>query len=267
MHPRRQVSLVLTFVVMAGCAASSSPSSTASSSPAVSPGSASIAPSESASLLPFPVISLPPDSRAELTDALAFAESLGGPTVDTLASGTSVIVAGGPREVGGGTWYAFLWSPQADTVQQGWFRVDDASLLATVELPCPETADGALAMTAWDRVRCFGDAPVTVEGTVSHCQGGVVFVEPAWLAYACWRVSDNTGAADIHADPESGITFPDQSVQARMTGHFDDPAATTCLYVGEPDPETTPSRSEQVFLCREAFVVDTFQVMAHGTLG
>jgi hypothetical protein len=210
---------------------------------------------------PSPAVSLPPESRAELANALPFAEFLGGPTVDTLASGTSVIVAAGPRVVGGGTWYVLQWSPEPDTVQHGWFRVDDASLLARVEFPCPETAGGVLAMPAWDRVRCFGGVSVTVEGTVGHCQGGVVFVEPAWLAYACWTVSNDTGAIHLHADPASGITFPDELVRARMTGHFDDPAATTCVYLGEPDPGTSPSTSEQVFLCREAFVVDTFEIL------
>ena len=211
---------------------------------------------------PVSDVSLPPDSRAKLTAALLFAASFGGPTVDTLASGTSVIVTAGPRNVGGGTWYVLQWSPELDTVQVGYFRVDDASLLASVELPCPETTGGVLAMSAWDRLRCFGGVSVTVEGTVDHCQGGVVFVEPAWLAYACWAVYDDTGAMKIHAGPASGITFPNERIRARMTGHFDDPAATTCVYSGDPDPAGgTPSASEQVFLCREAFVVDTFEVL------
>jgi hypothetical protein len=125
-------------------------------------------------------------------------------------------------------------------------------------------------MPAWDRVRCFGGVSVAVEGTVGHCQGGVVFVEPAWLAYACWSVYDDSGAMNLHAEPASGITFPDELVRARMTGHFDDPAATTCVSLGEPDPGTTPSASERVFLCREAFVVDTFEileVLGPGTAG
>jgi hypothetical protein len=181
-----------------------------------------------------------------------------------------VIIAAGPREVGGGTWYVLQWSPASDTVQHGWFRVDDGSLLASVERPCPETAAGVLALLAWDRVRCFGGVSVTVEGTVGHCQGGVVQVDPGWLGYACWAVYDGTGAMPLHADPASGITFPDELVRARLTGQFDDPGATTCVYLGEPDPATTPSTSEQVFLCREAFVVDTFEileVLGPGTAG
>jgi hypothetical protein len=47
-----------------------------------------------------------------------------------------------------------------------------------------------------------------------------------------------------------------------MSGHFDDPASTSCVYLGDPDPlGGTPSATEQVFLCREAFVVDSFEVL------
>ncbi len=254
----KPLAAIVLAILCAGCQ-----SGTGSPSPSGLSSAAEPAPSPSSigSSHAFPSVDLPPDSRAELTDALPFAESLGGPTVDTLASGTSVVIAAGPRVVGGATWYVLQWSPEPDTIQQGWFRVDDASLLALVEPPCPETAGGVLAMPAWDRLRCFGGVSVSVEGMVGHCQGGVVFAEPAWLAYACWAVSDDTGAMQLHADPASGITFPDESVRARITGHFDDSAAATCVHLGELDPATAPSTSEQVFLCREAFVVDTFEIL------
>lgn len=259
--------MTLAILLCAGCQAGSPSPSPSALSSAAEPAPS---PSSIASSLPLPRVELPPDSRAELTEALSFAESLGGPTVNTLASGTVVTVSGGPRDAGGGSWYVLQWSPEPDTVQIGWFRVDDPSLLALVEPPCPETAGGVLAMLAWDRLRCFGGVSVAVEGTVGHCQGGVVLAEPGWLAYACWAVNDDTGAMNLHADPASGITFPDELVRARMTGHFDDPAATTCVHIGEADPATTPSTSEQVFICREAFVVDTFEileVLGPGTAG
>jgi hypothetical protein len=262
MKPLATLAMAILILCTACQAGNGSPSPSASA-PSFSSGA-------STASSPFPSVELPPDSRAELTDALPFAELPGGPIVDTLAASTSVIIAGGPRDVGGGTWYVLQWLPEPDTVRHGWFRIDDASQLSIVEPRCPETAGGVLALPAWDRVRCFGGASVAVEGTVGHCQGGVVSAEPAWLADACWVVYDDTGAMDIHADPASGITFPDELVRARMTGHFDDAAATTCVYLGEPDPATTPSTSEQVFLCREAFVVDTFEiieVLGPGTAG
>jgi hypothetical protein len=252
----------LSLVLLAGCAASPGASSDQSSSPSPSAGTESAAPSEPASLPPFPAAALPPGSLAELAETIPIAASPGEESVETLAPGTTVLIKAGPRDVGGETWFELLWPPDSSSPRFGWVRIDDASLLGPVELPCPDTARGVLAMPAWDRVRCFGGVSVTVEGTVGHCQGGVVFVEPAWLGYACWAVSDDTGTIGLHADPASGITFPDELVRARMTGHFDDPAASTCVYLEEPDPAgRTPSATEQVFLCREAFVVDTFEVL------
>jgi hypothetical protein len=179
-----------------------------------------------------------------------------------LDAGTEAVITSGPRDVAGGTWYELLFPPEGDAQRLAWVGVDDPSALAPVEPACPETDAGLSAMLAWDRVRCFGAAQVSVEGTISHCQGGVVEVEPGWLGYACWVVTDGAGTIAIHANPESGIVFPDDTVRARMTGHFDDPASTSCLYLGDPDPlGRTPSASEQVFLCREAFVVDAFEIL------
>ena len=259
--PRLGVHLLL-LVLLAGCAVSPGASTDGSSLPSASAGSPSGAPSQPTSLAPFPTVSLPPDSRAEVTDELAISALPGGEAIGTLDSGTVVIITAGPRDVAGGTWYQVRWPPDSDSSRGGWVRIDAASVLTPVEQTCPETAGEVLAMAAWDRVRCFGGVAVTVEGTVGHCQGGVVEVEPGWLGYACWAVSDDAGTMDIHADPASGITFPDELVRARMTGHFDDPAASTCTYLGEPDPAGgTPSSSEQVFLCRESFVVDTFVIV------
>ncbi len=121
-------------------------------------------------------------------------------------------------------------------------------------------------MLAWDRVVCVDDSPVTVSGEIGHCQGGVVSAEPAWLAYACWVVSDLAGGGmALHSTPDSGIVFPDATVQARLTGHFDDPAAETCRYhydgYDAADVWRLPSPTEQILLCREAFVVDTMEIV------
>jgi hypothetical protein len=219
--------------------------------------------SQPASLPPFPAISLPPESRAEVTEAVPFAALPGEPATGRLEPDTAVIITAGPRDVGGGTWYELRWPPDAPSGEAGWVRVNDTSVLIPVEPACPVTTAGVLGMQPWDRVRCLSETASTVEATVGHCQGGVVQVEPAWLGYACWSVSDATGSMGLHANPGSGITFPDDLVRARMTGHFDDPAATTCVYTGDNDPAGgTPSASEQVFLCREAFVVDTFEILA-----
>ena len=251
---------VILVGIVAGCQAPGSSGASPSASETASTGPSPTA-SASASA-PFPSVELPPQSLVELTEALPLASLPGGDAISTLASGTQAIIEVGPRDVDGGTWYLLRWPPGGSSSRFAWVSISDRSLLAPVEPPCPETATGLLAMLAWDRVRCFGTTAVSVEGTVGHCQGGVVQVEPEWLAYACWAVSDGTSTMDIHADPASGISFPDDIVRARLTGHFDDPASSTCVYLGDPDPlGQTPSAGEQVLLCREAFVVDTLEIL------
>jgi hypothetical protein len=253
--------ILLALLLVAGCQAAVS-SSASPSAPAVASTSSAASPTAAPSFPPFPSVELPPQSRARLAVAMDAYANPGEPTAATLDAGTEVIVASGPREVELATWYEVQFPPDGDSARLFWVRVDDPTALTPVDLPCPSSADEMLGMLAWDRVRCFGDAPVTVEGTVDHCQGGVVFVEPGWLAYACWGISDANGTITIHAAPDSGIAFPDEVVRARLTGHFDDPASTSCLYLGDPDPlGSTPSASEQVLLCREAFVVDVFDIL------
>ena len=206
----------------------------------------------------FPALDLPPNSQALLRQELPLHAVPTEAAVTRLGAGTEVTLVGGPRDVDGATFYEVRWGSRG-----GWLRVDDAAALSAVAPVCPPTADGLLAMLAWDRVLCLGNSPVTVTGTVSHCQGGVVLAEPEWLAYACWGVSDGTAGMELHAAPSAGITFPDDIVRARLVGHFDDPAASTCTYHGETvdQPWRAPSAGEQVYLCREAFVVETMEIL------
>lgn len=260
MNPRHLLPPVLVLLV-AGCQAAVS-STVSPSATEVRSHEASSSPSASLSIPPFPSVELPPQSRVRLAAGLDISAVPGEAKVGTLEAGTEAIVISGPRDVAKATWYELQSPPEGDSWQMAWVRVDATTALTPVDLPCPANADEMLGMLAWDRVRCFGQTPVGVEGTTGHCQGGVVLAGPEWLAYACWAVTDDTGTIAIHAEPGSGIVFPDDTVRARLVGHFDDPASTTCVYLGDPDPlGRTPSASEQVFLCREAFVVDAFEIL------
>lgn len=259
----RLIPVPLLLSLVAGCTGTPATSAGLPSAVTSAPPSSEVSSRPSTtSQLPFPVVSVPTQSLVELIGDLSLAALPGGTAIGTLPSGTQAIIEAGPREVDAATWYQLQWPAGGSSSRLAWVRVDEPSQLQSVEAPCPDASDGPLAMLAWDRVRCLGTSAVTVEGTVGHCQGGVVLVEPGWLGYACWAVSDGTSTMDIHADPASGIVFPDDIVRARLSGHFDDPAASTCVYLGDPDPlGQSPSAGEQVFLCREAFVIDTMEIL------
>ncbi len=264
------------LVLLASCSvapgASDAPSASAPASAAASPSALlSIEPSPTFE----PTVVLPPLSHARSGAQLDLIEySVVGTDYDatfhsvgTLPSGQDVIVLGGPRERDGLTWYQIELGSSTQHAGDYWVAVADAASLTNSDsaLTCPANADTVLTMVGWDRLRCFGDQPmpVVITGLVSHCQGGVTSVEPVWLGYACWVVEDSAGETmELHASPTGGITLPDELVSARMTGHFDDPAASECRSAGDAThPYFYPGVDEQILLCREAFVVDSLEIL------
>jgi hypothetical protein len=274
--PTWQAALVGLTVLAAACQAGStaSPSATVSTviEPSASPTVAeSPAPSAAGSGAATPVVTLPPGSLARVlietpTYRLQGPDGIvppAEPSIGTLAVGQEIAVLEGPRLVDGRTWYLVLPAAE-DSSSEVWMRVDREGALVTVDPACPGGDQGAFALRAWDRVACYDHRTITLEATVGHCLGGVVQVDPEWLGYACWRASDPTGDIGLHAVPGSGITFPDDAVRARISGHFDDPAASSCRFLHANDSARAwfePSDGEQVLLCRESFVVETFEVL------
>lgn len=258
---------LLAFLALAilcdGCqvgTGSPSPSATQSASESA-PLPSSI---ESVAVVPFPAVELPPQSRARLDETLPAFQSPGDQPSREVPAGTEVVVVSGPRERGGETWYAIEYPLGTNELALPWVRIADPAAIAPIAPTCPSAHVEALGMVAWDRLTCIGSAPVTVVGQLGHCQGGVVQVEPEWLGYACWGISiEGGGYLAIHAAPTSGISFPDELVRARLSGHFDDAAAISCRSLTDPDnePWQYPGTTEQVLLCREAYVVDAMEIL------
>jgi len=66
----------------------------------------------------------------------------------------------------------------------------------------------------------------------------------------------------LHIAPDSGLALPEGGSIVRVTGHFIDPASTTCsmsLPDGEQSKPADPRTAE--LYCREQFVVDSFEVI------
>lgn len=159
------------------------------------------------------------------------------------------------------------------TVESSSSPTPDASVGPT---PCvaPVTVDVLGGWSAeWPRptiVACVGSRELAVVGYLAPAWGiggignGVM---PAWLgdefglSQVLWlkpRNADGCFAEDdciwmfIHAqDPAALPLTPDRWVA--VTGHFDDPAATTCHWVGPSGAPLTTAQAVEV--CREHFVV------------
>ena len=220
--------------------------------------------------------------------------STGGAAVATagrdfiLVSDSSLLV-----EAEGSGWYHVTIFAEVPLVQElphdyreafgasGWVAVRgvEGSVAVPVEPRCPDATDivDVVAMLESERLACFGARTVEIEG-IFDCNGCENTVEgmyaPTWLAgrsTAFLRAEAAAGRGlELHLQPgEAG--WPPTGSSVRFRGHFDDPQAKTCeLSVQTPDfgdPESTisPVDLESVrVLCRQAFVVESYEVLLSG---
>jgi hypothetical protein len=288
---RRGLLVLAIALVGTGCAApAAQESQVPSDTPAVTPSasvSATAMPTQSAtpepSATPAPSLGyeapegiLPPGSRVVVVVDLL--QLRGEPGLDRPVVGTAPLGAEyfaifpGPMLVDGISWARLL-------ALEGGFSAWAASgsgadrYLELVPPECPP-ADPDLetltTMPEWDLLACFGNRPLTVEGTYGcppdggGC-GGISYgsFEPGWLAgpyvtNPLW-VEYPGNAVELHIPPESGITLPDKGSIVRVTGHFSDPASTSCS-ITSGDPLLVDATTAELY-CRESFVVEAFEVI------
>jgi len=268
--------IVLAVSGCTGARPSATSSGEASESAASTPTSEAPAPSatSSPSSTPGPTPAfeapddiLPPGSRAVVSlDGLRIrnAPGLDAGVYDTLAADIVVEVDGwGPTVVDGIDWY---WVVQRDGSLAGYAAAGSGEDRYLELLPprCqvgePDLA-ALVRLMPWERLACFGDRLITVTGTYG-CPVCGEWVpgsyEPSWLAnpqnlnYLGWPE-----AIALHFPPEAGLNAPPNASIVRVTGHFSDPASTTCVIELGAMP-VDPVVAE--LWCREQFVVDSYEI-------
>ena len=263
-------------LAVSGCATTSPSASSEASEPAIStPTSEALAPSApSPSSAPGPTPAfeapddiLPPGSRAIVTlDGLRIrsAPGLDAVVYATLAADTVVEVGSwGPTVVDGIDWY---WVVHHDAVLAGYAAAGSGEdrylelLPPRCEAGEPDLA-ALVRLMPWERLACFGDRSLTVTGTYGCPVCGEWIpgsYEPSWLAnpqnlnYLGWPE-----AIALHFPPEAGLNAPPNASIVRVTGHFSDPASTTCVIELGAMP-VDPVVAE--LWCREQFVVDSYEI-------
>jgi hypothetical protein len=188
----------------------------------------------------------------------------------------------GPVEAEGFVWYPIIdlgtasldeVHPPQDAGNIAWMAVGNGSE-QWVELAAPRCIEGdpdlaALErMLAWERLACFGDRQITLEGVFGcgGCGGSIPGTfEPYWLAspmyYAFLSIEpqERIGPFVLRFAPD-GPAMPDDGTIVRVTGHFDDARSTECVVApGEPTQAVDP-RVQDLY-CRSQFVVDGIEVI------
>jgi hypothetical protein len=162
--------------------------------------------------------------------------------------------------------------------------------LAPIVPDCPteRTTDGYLPLLRPERLACAGDSEWVLTVYIAEEGGRGCF--PAWVTAPRWLFADcnlffpqpvereldqdtrlqtfvhpDLGTCDYKDQP--GCPFAGLTGSwVEMTGHLDDPAASTCearLSDEFPDPSnppTPPDPDQVVFICRLAFVVTAVRV-------
>lgn len=187
----------------------------------------------------------------------------------------------GPVAADGYDWYLVQLDPaHPGSPYLGWAATPQSGdqWLIPIDYDCPAEApdlDAAIAMGSLTLVYCYGDQPLSFEGYVVQGFGCNVIgnFEPEWLAHPCANMSyispvassDGDGRLFLHY-PAPGVTNPTLDLDAgqlvRIVGHFDDPAAATCVM--EPDPLTAGDAGADVARCRVRFAVSEVRVLPSG---
>lgn len=189
-----------------------------------------------------------------------------------LSAPASVYVVDGPVFAEGYEWY--LVDPVANGIPEfngfpepGWMAAaskNGEAWLGQDSYRCP--APRLVNLFELERQRalaCYGSTPLTFEGTFGGCSSGI---PPDWWPWkkACsvYRPGFDVDATPPpypeYVEPAVGIAFsadiglPEWGVPIRVDGHFDDPAAQSCVDDG-PYPSAPPQLV--VHKCRMTFVV------------
>lgn len=289
----------------ASATASRPPTSTSDTpSPSLAPepsDGTSAAPSAEASALARPSDVLPLGSELRVTaDSLRIRQGPGveRPITGVVNAGDLLFLTGvenprlAPITADGFAWYPVAFMPgysgwpiepaDSDGRVVGWIAAESASE-SFVELVVPQCPDSVsdlaavVALTPYERVACFGDETLTLEGTYGcpFCDSLTqpYVTDPAWLAewtlyldmlVPSWgEYPPFPGSIVMATPPDVEPIGPDRRGSVlRVTGHFDDPRSADCSITPEPAAGADPPHEEAVeWYCRERFVVESWEAI------
>lgn len=147
---------------------------------------------------------------------------------------------------------------------------DEEPWIAEVVIDCPSspmTVEALVGLAALEALHCYGRTDIVVTGTIdtlSFTPPIAIEYTPEWLAApAPAQFVGAGGAIGFHAAPDSGLEVPELGDVVRVTGHFEDPAATSCRGTAAEDADESvdvPEPSRVVLDCRATFVWTDYEV-------
>lgn len=152
---------------------------------------------------------------------------------------------------------------------------DDDPWISEVAVDCPispMTIDALAALAPLEALHCFGNNEIVVTGTIDETLGGYespVLFNPAWLAFPFappYFLTTNGRAIGYHPHPAADLEPPDDGAVIRVTGHYEDPAAPSCVAYIDPEfdgdgEDLLPDPVLVVLTCRATFAWTDYEVV------
>lgn len=195
-----------------------------------------------------------------------------------------LFVIGEPTETDDLSWYRVATLPSASCLDQcdliGYvatpIEAGDPSIEA-VGIDCPispMTKDDLGALAPLEALHCFGRNEIVLTGTIDNPLGGFespFAYSPVWLAHPFVPpyVRPNQGlSVGFRPHPDADLEAPQPGDVVRVTGHFEDPAATSCrvtvdpAFAGDGEP-ALPDPALVILGCPATFVWTDYEVTGH----
>ena len=163
---------------------------------------------------------------------------------------------------------------------------DEDPWITEVTIDCPAspmTGEALGQLASLEALHCYGRNDIVITGTINTpcCDSpNPVAVAPAWLADGAHPFIQLSGPAsyvvEFRPHPDAGLESPERGDVVRATGHFEDPAATSCrasvdeeFFEGQasPEPVQLPDPARVVLDCRATFVWTDYEVTGFEDLG
>ena len=225
----------------------------------------------------------PLNLRAAATD--------GSEALVTLEPGRRLFIIGEPSEASDLRWYRVAPFDDAEGCEDGCgligfvatpVRDDEEAWIQAVEVTCPSspmTAEQIGVLDPLEALHCFGRNEIQITGTLDLPIHGPISpyrYSPGWLTQGSLLFLRDAWWVTYRPHPDAGLESPERGDVARVTGHFEDPAATDCRGTVDPDffggeiPddfESTIMPARVVLDCRTAFAWTDYEVIGFQDLG
>lgn len=261
-------------VVPASSSATPSQSGTPTPTPEPTPEPAAVIPNRAIAVVTTDVLNV----RASASESASI--------LGELTRGRRLFVIGDPTEANDLRWYRLgvVASPSCETNCDllGFVATPLAAEEAWIEelaIDCPSSplTEATIAgLQPLEALHCFGRNEIVLTGTVeTPCCGyvGPHVFSPEWLAHPTTPAFLRSAGIGFRPHPDAELEVPARGDVVRITGHYEDPAATSCRVSVDPSWDTgdetvqLPNPARVILDCRATFVWTDYEVTGHEDLG